>query len=154
MVDNHLYYEDLLVGEVFDSPGRTVTESDVVTFCGVSGDFNELHIDEEFMKTTQFGTRIAHGLLGLAMQSGLGSHAMRGPVSTLAFLGIKEWNFKAPIYIGDTIRVRFSVSDRRVAKSGDRGVVTWKREVLNQRGEIVQDGYMTTLVRLREKSAS
>lgn len=145
------YYEDLKVGETFESPGRTVTEADVMTFAGLSGDYNVLHTDEEFMKGTPFGTRIAHGLLGLAMQSGLGSRAIAPPVATAAFLGLKEWNFRKPIFFGDTIKVRIAVEEMRETSKPGRGIVHWRREVVNQKGEVVQEGLTVTLVNCRPK---
>src|SRR5437016_13069402 len=97
------FFEDIEVGEEYESPGRTVTEADIVIFAGLSGDYNVLHTDAEFMKSSIFGERIAHGLLGLAIQAGLFTRAAQ-PYATLAFVGLR-WKFKGPIKIGDTIRV-------------------------------------------------
>ncbi len=154
MAVNRRFFEDLTVGETFESPGRTVTEADVMTFAGLSGDYNVLHTDEEYMKGTPFGTRIAHGLLGLAMQSGLGSRAITPAVSTAAFLGLKEWNFKKPIFFGDTIKVRITVEDKRETSKPGRGIVHWRREVMNQKGEVVQEGLTLTLVNCRPQEAA
>ena len=148
-----MYFEDFAIGDTFESPGRTVTETDLVIFSGLSGDHNELHTDEEFMKKTQFGRRIAHGLLGLAIQSGLGARAQSAPTATIAFLGIKEWNFKAPIFIGDTIHLKMTVAELRRSQSGDRGILTWKRELINQRSELVQEGFTASLINARNPSA-
>ena len=133
------YFEDIEVGDEYVSPGRTVTEADIVTFAGLSGDYNVLHTDAEFMKTSIFGERIAHGLLGLAISSGLGTRAMPKPYATLAFLGLR-WRFKGPIKIGDTIKVRMKVAGKRETSKPDRGIVTVQRQVVNQRGEVVQEG--------------
>lgn len=149
MSESKRYYEDIKIGEEFISPGRTITEADVVAFSGVSGDFNVLHTDEEYMKSTPFKNRIAHGLLGLAVQSGLTSRAIVPAVSTFAFLGIKEWNFKLPIFFGDTIKLRITPIEKRETKKPDRGIVVWRREVVNQKGEIVQEGITLTMVRRR-----
>src|SRR2546425_7980840 len=89
------YFDEIEVGEEFESPGRTVTETDIVLFAGLSGDYNVLHTDAEFMKKSIFGERIAHGLLGLAIQSGLFYRTGR-VFATLAFVGLK-WKFKGPI---------------------------------------------------------
>ena len=137
------------IGASYTSPGRTVTEADIVAFAGVSGDFNELHTNAEYMKTTAYGARIAHGLLVLAMASGLGIRALPMQLPVLAFLGIKEWNFRKPVFIGDTITVRLTLAAARATQAKDRVVVTWTREVLNQRGEIVQDG--TTLLLVEDR---
>lgn len=144
-----LYFEDLEVGMTWESAGRTVTEADIVNYAGISGDFNEIHMNEEFAKDTIFGKRIAHGLLGLAIGSGLAQYAP--PVHLIAFLGIKEWNFRSPIYIGDTIRVKAMVSEKKPTSKNDRGIIVWKREILNQEDEVVQEGYTIVLVKRREK---
>jgi acyl dehydratase len=142
------YFEDIQVGDAYLSPGRTVTESDIVAFAGLSGDYNVLHTDAEFMRTSIFGERIAHGLLGLAISSGLGSRAMPRPFATIAFLGLR-WRFKGPIKIGDTIKVRLRVVDKRETSKLDRGIVTVQRTVLNQRGESAQEGETELMVERR-----
>jgi acyl dehydratase len=141
-------YEDIQVGAEYLSPGRTVTEADIVAFAGLSGDYNVLHTDAEFMRSSIYGERIAHGLLGLAIQSGLGSRAVSRPFAVLAFLGLR-WRFKAPIRIGDTIRVRIRVSAKRETSKPDRGIVVLQRTVLNQRGETVQEGETEIMVERR-----
>jgi acyl dehydratase len=144
------WFEEIEIGEESVSPGRTVTEADIVLFAGLSGDYNILHTDAEYMKSSIFGERIAHGLLGLAIQSGLFSRAGI-PYATLGF-GTLRWKFKAPIKIGDTIRVRAKVADKKDADKPDRGVISVERQVLNQRNEVVQEGE-TELVVERRPSA-
>ena len=141
------YFEEIEVGESYESPGRTMTETDIVLFAGISGDFNIIHTDAEYMKTSIFGERIAHGLLGLAVQSGLLTRAMK-PFATVAFVGLR-WKFKGPIKIGDTIRVRATVSGKKETSTPDRGLVTLARTVVNQRGEVVQEGETDLLVERR-----
>ena len=141
------WFEEIEVGEESESPGRTVTETDLVIFAGLSGDYNVLHTDAEFMKSSIFGERIAHGLLGLAIQSGLFSRA-GVPYATLGF-GTLRWKFKGPIKIGDTIRVRGRVTAKKEAPEPDRGVVTVERQVLNQRDEVVQAGETELIVERR-----
>ncbi len=147
MTDPRRYYDEIEVGEEYESPGRTITETDIVLFAGLSGDYNVLHTDAEFMKTSIFGERIAHGLLVLAIQSGLFSRAT-GAYATLAFVGLR-WKFKAPIKIGDTIRLRARVRTKRDVGKPDRGLVTVERTVVNQRGEVVQEGETDLLVERR-----
>ena len=142
------YFEDIQVGDEYLSPGRTITEADIVAFAGLSGDYNVLHTDAEFMKTSIFGERIAHGLLGLSVASGLGTRATTRPFATLAFLGLR-WRFKGPIKIGDTIKVRIKVTDKRETSKSDRGIVTIQRHVLNQRGELVQEGDTELMIERR-----
>ena len=138
------YFEEIEVGEEYESPGRTVTESDIVLFAGLSGDYNVLHTDAELMKRSIFGERIAHGLLGLAIQAGLLSRATQ-PYATLAFVGLR-WKFKGPIKIGDTIRVRARVTAKRETSKPDRGLITLERSILNQRDEVVQEGETDLMV--------
>jgi len=146
--DDRQYFEEIQVGSEYLSPGRTVTEADIVAFAGLSGDYNVLHTDAEFMRTSIFGERIAHGLLGLAIQSGLGTRALARPFATIAFLGIR-WRFKGPIKIGDTIKVRVAVVDKRETSKPDRGIVVLQRSVTNQRGEVVQEGETDIMVERR-----
>jgi acyl dehydratase len=141
------YFEEIAVGDEYESPGRTITEADIVLFAGLSGDYNILHTDAEFMKRSIFGERIAHGLLGLAIQSGLLTRAMPS-YATVASASLR-WKFKGPIKIGDTIRVRARVSATMESDKPDHGVVTLERQVLNQRDEIVQEGQTDLVVERR-----
>jgi acyl dehydratase len=150
MTDHRRFFDDIAVGEEFESPGRTVTETDIVLFAGLSGDYNVLHTDAEFMKQSIFGERIAHGLLGLAIQAGLFTRATQ-PFATMAFVGMR-WKFKGPIKIGDTIRVRAKVLAKKETSKPDRGVITLDRKVLNQRGEVVQEGETDLMVERRHGS--
>ena len=140
----HLYFDDVEVGQHWDSLGRTVTEADIVNFAGLSGDFNPIHVDHEFAKTTPFRRPIAHGLLVLGIGSGLGT--MAPPMRTLAFLALREWHFRAAVFIGDTIRIRTKVLNKEERARGRRGVITWQRQVLNQEDKVVQEGVTETLV--------
>jgi acyl dehydratase len=140
----HLYFDDVQVGQEWESLGRTVTESDVVNFAGLSGDLNPIHMDHEFARSTPFGRPVAHGLLVVALGSGLTLFCP--PMRTMAFLQLKEWHFKEPVYIGDTIRVRTKVLEKQVSGRGRRGVVTWQRQIVNQHGRVVQHGSTVTMV--------
>jgi 3-hydroxybutyryl-CoA dehydratase len=142
--EQHLYFDDLAVGQHWDSPGRTVTETDIVNFAGLSGDFNPIHIDHEFARSTPFRRPIAHGLLVFSIASGLGLHSP--PMRTVAILSIKEWHFKEPVFVGDTLRVRSTVLDKQARGRGRRGVITWGRQITNQEGKVVQEGQTITLV--------
>jgi acyl dehydratase len=140
----HLYFDDLEIGQEFLSLGRTVTETDIVNFAGLSGDFNPIHTDHEFAKTTLYRRPIAHGLLVWAISSGLGINAP--PLRTLAFLSIRDWQFKGPVYIGDTLRLHSKVLAKEARARGRRGVITWQRQIINQEGKVVQEGVTLTLV--------
>ena len=141
---NSLYFDDVEIGQEWESSGRTVTEADVVNFAGVSGDFNPIHMDHEYAKTTPFRRPIAHGLLVFAMGSGLGvtCPAMR----TIAFVQVREWNFKEPLFIGDTIRLKSKVLEKTLRGRGRRGEIVWYRGVINHEGKVIQDGILVTLV--------
>src|SRR4051812_14479053 len=145
-----LVFDDLVLGDEWESPARTVTEADVVLFAGLSGDFNPLHSNHELSKSGPFGRPVAHGILGLAIATGLITHAPR--METLAFLAILEWKFIAPIGFGDTIRVISRVEGLQAQARGRRGIVTWHRRVLNQDSITVQEGRTQTLVRGRPAS--
>jgi acyl dehydratase len=140
----HLYFDDVEPGQEWESLGRTITEADVVNFAGLSGDFNPIHMDHEFARTTLFRRPIAHGLLVLSVASGLGLHCP--PMRTLAFLVIRDWQFKAPVFAGDTVRVRTRVLEKEARSRGRRGVVTWQRQIVNQEGKVVQEGVTQTMV--------
>jgi acyl dehydratase len=143
----HLYFDDVAIGQQWESLGRTVTQADIVNFAGLSGDFNPIHLDHEFAKTTLFRQPIAHGLLVFSMASGLGINSP--PMRTLAFLSIRDWQFRAPVFIGDTIRVRSKVLEKELRARGRRGVITWERRLLNQSGKAAQEGIILTLVECR-----
>jgi acyl dehydratase len=145
-----LSFDDLVLGDEWESPGRTITQADVVLFAGLSGDHNPLHSDHVVSETGPFRRPVAHGLLGLAIATGLISHAPR--VDTLAFLAILEWRFLLPIAFGDTIKVVSLVEALEPQSRGRRGVVTWHRHILNQNGQVVQEGRTQTLVRGRPRT--
>ena len=144
-----MYLEDFNAGQVFETPARTVTEADVVAFAGLSGDYNPLHTDAEFCAKTPFKQRIAHGMLGMSIMTGLTARTGMLDGSALAFLGIEDWRFLKPILFGDTIRVRITVADVRAASKPGTGVLKRKVEILNQRGEVAQAGHLLTLIRAR-----
>jgi 3-hydroxybutyryl-CoA dehydratase len=140
-----LGFHQLTEGDEWESPKRTVTEADVVHFAGISGDFNPIHVDHEAARAGPFGQPVAHGLLGLAIASGLGSHSPH--VDTLAFLAILEWRFHEPIFFGDTVQLLSRVESLEPKSRGRRGIVTWHRRLRNQHGKIVQEGRVQTLVK-------
>jgi 3-hydroxybutyryl-CoA dehydratase len=147
-----LSFDDLAVGDEWESPRRTVTPADVVLFAGLSGDFNPIHVDHHAAGCGPFGQPVAHGLLGLAIASGLMSQAPR--LDTLAFLGILEWRFLHPILFGDTLHGVARVEALEPTGNGRRGVVTWYRKVYNQDDRLLQEGRTQILVRARPRRES
>lgn len=141
--------EDFEVGEVAVSPGRTVTETDVVTYSWVSGDTNPMHTDAEFSARSPMGQRIAHGTLGMSIVTGLSARLGQLDGTAIAALGVDEWRFEKPILLGDTVTLRTTVVEARTTSKPDRGVLVRRMDLLNQRGERVQTGLMTTMVLTR-----
>jgi 3-hydroxybutyryl-CoA dehydratase len=130
------YFEDLEKGETHTSRGRTITETDIVNFAGISGDFIQFHIDEEFAKTTIFGRRIAHGALIFSISTGLMTQMSLVAETVIAFYGIEKLRFTKPVFIGDTIHVTKKVTET-LERGADRGLVTFATTVWNQRDEPV-----------------
>ncbi len=144
-----LYWEDWEIGAEFVSPARTVTEADIVAFAGISGDYNPLHTDEEYCRQTQFGTRIAHGPLVYAIAAGLLFQLHLYDDTLIAFLGFDSLKFTKPVKPGDTIHARIKVLEKRETSNPERGVMKRRLEVLNQRGEVVQEGVQAFLLKCK-----
>ncbi len=147
-----LYFEDLQVGMTMITKGRTITESDIVNFAGLSGDFNPLHTDAEYAAKTEFGQRIAHGALGLSIATGLANQLgfMEGAV--IAFTTL-DWKYRAPIFIGDTIHVEIAVNQSKAVPASGGGFVIFGVKVVKQDGTVTQEGKWTLLVRSRPEAA-
>ena len=145
------YFEEFEVDQEFITLGRTVTEADIVNFCGFSGDFNPLHTDAEYAATQPFKGRIAHGMCGFSIATGLlvRLNILEGTI--LAFFGIENWRFKAPIMIGDTIHVVAKVSETKETSKPDRGLVIWDLDVINQRGKLTMCGRLLTMMLRKPK---
>ena len=144
-----LYYEEYTVGDAITSQGRTVTEADIVNFAMLSGDWNPLHTDAEAAKETPYGERIAHGMLVLSMATGLAERLGFMHQTVLGFMGL-EWQFRAAVKIGDTIRVQATVSELKPMARLGGGYVTFKVQILNQQDKVVQRGAWTVLVKSKE----
>ncbi len=141
-------YDDLHVGMAFRSPGRTITDADLVGFAGLTGDFSELHTSDVYARSSQFGKRVAHGMLGLAYAHGL-MWARTGELreTAVAFLGIDEWKFVGPIFLGDTIFVNYRIAELRDSKSRPtQAIAVFDVEVVNQDEVVVQRGRKALLV--------
>jgi acyl dehydratase len=148
-ITQSLYYDDFHVGQTFVTQARTITEADVVNFAALSWDHNRLHTDAQYASQTPYGKRIAHGLLGTVAHTGL---AYQLTEESLIALLEMTWQFKEPIFIGDTIRVEQSVKEMRPTGAGDRGILTFEKNVLNQKGDIVQTGTTTILLKHKERT--
>jgi acyl dehydratase len=140
-----LYFDEVEVGAQGVSPQRTVTEADVNGYADLTGDHTPVHTDEAYARTTPFGTRVAHGLLGLALTDGLKSQSdLRfQPGMSLGW----SWDFAAPIKLNDTVQVRFHVASARLSRSRPGwGILVLPAELHNQRGEVVQRGEHRVMV--------
>ena len=131
-----LYFEDFTPGDDKTTRGRTLTEADVVAFAGLTGDFMELHTNEEFARTTPFGRRIVHGALVFSVSVGLVTRMNLLDETLLAFAGLDKLRFVSPVFIGDTIHVVKRVVERKEMGAG-QGTVIFESRVMNQRGELV-----------------
>ena len=146
-----LYFEEFFVGQKVSTVGRTVTEYDINTFAGLSGDYNQIHTDAEFIRNTPIGQRIAHGILGLSIASGL---AMRTGIlegTVIVFREITEWKFVKPIFINDTIHVELQVKETKALPRIGGGAVAIELEVKNQRDEVCHRGTWNVLVLSKPK---
>jgi acyl dehydratase len=141
-------YTDLYVGMAFRSPGRTISEADLMGFAGLTGDFSELHTSDVYAQASQFGRRVAHGMLGLAYAHGL-MWARTGELreTAIAFLGISDWKFLEPIFIGDTIFVNYEIAELRESRSRPtQAIATFDVAIVDQNNRMVQQGRKALLV--------
>jgi acyl dehydratase len=139
MMVQAMYFDEVQVGASCISPSYCVTEARVMAYAELTGDFTPVHTDEEYAKTTPFGTRVAHGLFGLSIADGLKTRSdlLFQPGMSLGW----EWSFVAPIFLGDSVRVKFHVASKRESKSRPGwGILVLPSELINQRDEVVQRG--------------
>ena len=144
-----LYFEEFSVGQKITTVGRTVTEGDIMNFAGLTGDYNQIHTDAHFAAGTQFGQRIAHGLLGLSVGVGL---LMRTGVlegTVIAFREILEWKFIKPVFIGDTVHATMEVKDKKAMPRIGGGLATVEVSVMNQKDEVLMKGTLALLIALK-----
>ncbi len=141
-----LRFEQFNPGDSYVSPKRTITETDVVNFAGLSWDINPLHTDAEFARTTPFGERIAHGMLVASIGTGLGNQIGVLEGTTLALME-QVIRYKGPVKFGDTVHMELIVKEKRDTSKSDRGVVIFDTPIKNQRGETVIEMQWTLLMR-------
>lgn len=148
-----LYYEDIEAGDSFDSPGRTITETDLVMWSYLTGDWTPIHCDEEFAKEhSLFGTRIPPGLMGVAIGHGLLAQLNLFNRTGRAFLEMTV-RYKAPLFVGDTVRARLTVVEKRPTKDPARGLVRFQYILSNQKGEVLQESEWVILLARRAPGA-
>lgn len=142
--------DDLAAGDWFTTGGIVVTESHIVGFAGLSGDFFDLHMDDEFARAHGFRGRVAHGLLVLSLVDGLKN---RSPVKLAAIASLGwDWKFTKPVFVGDRISAQISVRSTRPTRRDDRGIAQLAFAVLNQDGTTVQEGTNLLLMERRRRA--
>jgi acyl dehydratase len=144
-----MYFEDFQAGQVFETAARTITETDLTLFSMLTGDWNPVHADAEFARATPFGERLVHGAYGIGLAIGLLHPLGLFEKSVVAMLGISDWQFKKPILVGSTLRLRLSIVDTEPSRSGRKGRVGRYFELLDQTGDVVQAGRGDVLVLTR-----
>ena len=144
-----MYFEDFEVGMTLVTPSRTITHTDIVNFCCLTGDFNEVHANIEYAKTTPFGDIIAHGPMIYGICGGLQYASGINDGTLLALLGVENWQLLKPVMVGDTIHMAQIIVETRLTSSGDKGIVKVQRQILNQREERVQEMDTTMLYKCR-----
>jgi acyl dehydratase len=143
------FFEDLEIGEKYVSSGRTITETDVVSFAGLSGDYNPLHTDKEYARKSLFKKRIAHGALTFSVMTGLWDRLGILRETVIAFYGVDSMRFVKPVYIGDSIYVELEVLKKQ--DKGENGIVTFLNRVYNQKDEVVMVCHANLLMKKRTK---
>jgi acyl dehydratase len=146
-----MYFEEFELGQQVITPGRTITEADIVNFAGLSGDFYQLHTDAEYGKTTPYGQRIAHGVLVLSIATGLTAQTGVLEGTALAFREINNWKFALPVFIGDTIHTQLEVIETKALPRIEGGSVKIKVAIKNQDDQIVMKGIWTVLVMSKKR---
>lgn len=146
------YFEDFRPGQAFSSQGRTILEADVAGFAAWSWDTNPVHTDAELMASSRFGQRIAHGMLGMSVAMGLASRLGVFETCSVALLGVEDWSFHAPVWIGDTLRCSVDILATRLTSNHETGVLDRRFTLLNQHNETVQAGRIALLVATRPRS--
>ena len=143
------YFEDFEVGEEARTAGRTITETDIVNFAGITGDWNEIHTNAEMAATGPFKQRIAHGALVFSVATGLSVRLGQTADTVIAFYGLDRLRFVKPTFIGDTIRVRQKV-EAKDPRDDSSGIVTMLNEVVNQRDQTVVSYTAKVLLKRRQ----
>jgi acyl dehydratase len=139
-------FQDFALGQRFETPARTITEADIAAFSGLTGDYNPVHTDAVFAAASEFGGRIAHGPMGIGLAFGLVSRLDLIDGTVVALLGV-NWDFKAPVRPGDTLRAQIEVIETRAVKRPEHGLIGLRFALVNQAGLAVQTGTARLLMR-------
>lgn len=140
-----MYWEEFEAGAVYETEARTVTETDLLMYAGLSGDWNEVHTNAETAASNNFGGRIAYGAQVIAHSFGAMARLGLWEKTGVAVLNL-TWDFKGPVFLGDTIRIRMTIAETRPTSNPERGLVVRDFDILNQRDQVVQHGTITMLI--------
>jgi acyl dehydratase len=143
-----LSYPDLQAGAHFTSSGRTLTEADHGLFMMLVGDWHPIHADAEYARGTKMGQRIMHASFGVALCMGMQTSAFEFADTMIGAVGLTDWRFKAPLFIGDTVHVEIEIVGKRVTSDGQRYIVERILRLVKQDGTIVQEGIAAAMLRL------
>jgi len=146
-----LYWEDFEVGQTIRTSARTITSTDIVNFACLSGDFNEVHTDWEYCKSTPFGEPVAHGPLVYAIMGGLQYASGINDGTLLALLGVDKWRMLAPVKHGDTLHMEITVIEKKETSKPDRGVIKVQRKFVKHDGTVAQEMETALMYRRRPK---
>ncbi|HLV35331.1 MAG TPA: MaoC/PaaZ C-terminal domain-containing protein [Spirillospora sp.] len=142
------YFEEVEVGQTFVTRARTITEADLVQFAALTGDYNPMHTDAEYMQSHPMGQRVAHGMLTLSYAVGQMYQLGFMERTIIAFRGL-EMKFSLPVFIGDTLHTRLKIIEKKEARRLGGGTITAEIKIINQEGKTVQSGTMTLILALR-----
>lgn len=145
---NPIAYDDLAVGASYRSHGRTLTETDLSLACMLTGDWHPIHADEEFARTTPIGKRMLHGPFGILLAAGMSTHMPELADPVIGATGLREWSYRAPLTVGDTIHIETIIESKRVTSDGKRAIIERRMKVINQAGKVLQEGIVGTMLRL------
>jgi acyl dehydratase len=143
-----LSFEDLAIGQIFTSHGRTLTETDLSLYSMLTGDWHPIHADEDFARTTKLGQRMFQGSFGIGLAIALSADLMQLRNPIIAALGIRDWSFKSPLVIADTVHVELEIADKRVTSDGRRAVIGRRLRLLKSDKSVAQEGTADLMVGL------
>jgi len=143
-----MHYDDLVIGAEFIGTGRTLTEADLSIACMVSGDWHPIHADEVYAKAHGLRGRLFHGSFGLFIATGLATKLPHFSDAIIGATGLRDWSYRLPLYVGDTIHVKTTIISKRITSDGRRAIVERSLSMINQHTEVVQNGIAGTMLKV------
>jgi acyl dehydratase len=141
-------FDELPLDRAFEGSGRTLSETDLVMFSMITGDWGSIHADEEYARATKLGRRMLHGTFGIALAVAMSAHIIEFTTPVVAALGVRDWVYRAPLFVGDTVHVSITIAEKRVASSGDRGIIARRLQLIKQDGSVAQEGFADLMIAL------